>query len=217
MDHTGLPLHTTPYLPLPCERSPDGATLNGRHLIQLATHLLTPWKDERLSWPSWLTYSGCYTHISGHTSATDRAEVMESLPVRDRRSNHWATQPTSPSPSMLKTVNWNNAQYRSTSKLAYACWCLWQLFPVTSISTSNMVRWYYCNSSEKTCCQRFYGQWPYYLSARFQPTHHTRSRINHFWLVKAHVLKLTQMRPYQFSSPKCGQQQTINHSQLNVY
>jgi len=26
MDHIGLPLQTTPYLPLPCERSPDGAT-----------------------------------------------------------------------------------------------------------------------------------------------------------------------------------------------
>jgi len=26
MDHTGLPLQTTPYLPLPCKRSPDGAT-----------------------------------------------------------------------------------------------------------------------------------------------------------------------------------------------
>ena len=25
MDRTGLPLQTTPYLPLPCERSPDGA------------------------------------------------------------------------------------------------------------------------------------------------------------------------------------------------
>jgi len=61
--------------------------LNGRHLIQLATHLSTP-ADERLSWPSWLTYSGRYTHISGHTYATDRAEVRESLPVRDRRSNH---------------------------------------------------------------------------------------------------------------------------------
>ena len=49
--------------------------------------------DERLSWPSWLTYSGRCTHISCHTSATDRAEVRESSPVRDRRSNHWATQP----------------------------------------------------------------------------------------------------------------------------
>ena len=91
MDHTGLPLQTTLYLPLPCERSPDGATwtadiwfsslLSYRHR-----------KDERLSWPSWLTYSGRYTHISGHTSATDRAEARESSPVGDRRYNHWATQ-----------------------------------------------------------------------------------------------------------------------------
>jgi len=29
-----------------------------------------PRKDERLSWPSWLTYSGWFTHISGHPSAT---------------------------------------------------------------------------------------------------------------------------------------------------
>jgi len=47
-----------------------------------------PRKDERLSWPSWLTYSGRYTHISGHTSAADRAKARESSPVRDRRSNH---------------------------------------------------------------------------------------------------------------------------------
>jgi len=52
-----------------------------------------PRKDERLSWPSWLTYRGRYTHISGHTSAADRAEVRKSSPVRDQRSNHWATQP----------------------------------------------------------------------------------------------------------------------------
>ena len=52
-----------------------------------------PRKDERLSWPSWLTYSGRYTHISGHKSATDRAEARESSLARDRRSNHWTTQP----------------------------------------------------------------------------------------------------------------------------
>jgi len=34
-----------------------------------------PRKDERLSWPIWLTYSGRYTHISGHASGADRAEV----------------------------------------------------------------------------------------------------------------------------------------------
>jgi len=32
-----------------------------------------PRKDERLSWPSWLTLSGWLTHISGHPSATSRA------------------------------------------------------------------------------------------------------------------------------------------------
>ena len=34
-----------------------------------------PRKDERLSWPSWLTYSGWLTHISGHPSATSRKHI----------------------------------------------------------------------------------------------------------------------------------------------
>jgi len=29
-----------------------------------------PWKDERLSWPGWLTSSGWFTHLSGHPSTT---------------------------------------------------------------------------------------------------------------------------------------------------
>jgi len=33
-----------------------------------------PQKDEKLSWPSGLTYSGWLTHISGHPSATSRAQ-----------------------------------------------------------------------------------------------------------------------------------------------
>ena len=33
-----------------------------------------PRKDERLSWPSRLTYSGRLTHISGHPSAIGRAK-----------------------------------------------------------------------------------------------------------------------------------------------
>jgi len=39
-----------------------------------------------LSWPSWLTYSGWLTHISGHPSAAGRAQDGESSPARDRRS-----------------------------------------------------------------------------------------------------------------------------------
>jgi len=45
-----------------------------------------PWKDERLSWPGWLTYSRWFTHISGHSSATGRAQDNESTPAKDRCS-----------------------------------------------------------------------------------------------------------------------------------
>jgi len=33
-----------------------------------------------------LTYSGWFTHISGHPSATGRAQDSESTPAKDRRS-----------------------------------------------------------------------------------------------------------------------------------
>ena len=45
-----------------------------------------PQKDERLSWPSWLTYSGWFTHISGHPSTTGRSQDSESTPATDRCS-----------------------------------------------------------------------------------------------------------------------------------
>jgi len=45
-----------------------------------------PRKDERLSWPGWLTYSGWFTHISGHPSATGRAQDKESSPAEERCS-----------------------------------------------------------------------------------------------------------------------------------
>jgi len=45
-----------------------------------------PRKDERLSQPGWLTYSGRFTHISGHPSAAGRTQDRESSPVKDRRS-----------------------------------------------------------------------------------------------------------------------------------
>ena len=45
-----------------------------------------PRKDERLSQPGWLIYSGRFTHISGHPSAAGRVQVSKNLPVRDRRS-----------------------------------------------------------------------------------------------------------------------------------
>ena len=50
------------------------------HLIPALLLIYQPRKDERLSWPSWLTYSGWFTDISGHPSAAGRAQD------RDRRS-----------------------------------------------------------------------------------------------------------------------------------
>ena len=52
--------------------------------LQLTTHLLTR-RDEMLSRPSWLHYSGLFTHISGHPLATARAQDRVSLPAKDRR------------------------------------------------------------------------------------------------------------------------------------
>jgi len=56
-------LQITPCLPFLCERSPDGTTTETDAAdIQLQLLLIyRPWKDERLSWPSWLTYSGWFT------------------------------------------------------------------------------------------------------------------------------------------------------------
>jgi len=56
------------------------------HLISAYYSFYRPRKDERMSWPSWLTCSGLLTHISGHPSAAGRAQDRESSPARDRRS-----------------------------------------------------------------------------------------------------------------------------------
>ena len=53
--------------------SPDGAAMD----------IYRPRKDKRLNW---LTYSGRFTHISGHPSAVGRAQDSESSPVKDQRS-----------------------------------------------------------------------------------------------------------------------------------
>ena len=44
------------------------------HVIPAYYSFYRPRKDERLSWPSWLTYSGWFTHISGHPSTAGRAQ-----------------------------------------------------------------------------------------------------------------------------------------------
>ena len=54
-----------------------------RHPITAYYSIYRPRKDERLSWPSWLTCSGWFTHISGHPSATGRAQDGKTSPAKD--------------------------------------------------------------------------------------------------------------------------------------
>ena len=95
MDHTVLPAIT----PMPAFTSQAFTRWRLPRLrlrISNCSLLLIylPRKDESLSRPGWLTYSGRFTHISGHPSAVSRAQDSESSPVKDRRSTNCATQPT---------------------------------------------------------------------------------------------------------------------------
>ena len=98
MDHT---VANTPCLPFLRKRSPDGAAPNWgkRHPIAAYYSSIDPEGMKGLSWPGWLTYSGRFTHISGHPSATGRAQDRESSTAKDRRSttvprNQVAKRPT---------------------------------------------------------------------------------------------------------------------------
>ena len=88
MDHTVLPANNT--MPaFPSWRSPDGTTTTTEAAdiqLQLTILIYRPRKDERLSWLGWLTYSGWFTHINGHPSATGREQESESTPAKDRCS-----------------------------------------------------------------------------------------------------------------------------------
>ena len=73
------------------------------HLIPAYYSFYRPRKDERLSWPNWLTCSGWFTHISGHPSAAGRAQDRESSPARDRRST---TVPRHQLSAILDSLYW---------------------------------------------------------------------------------------------------------------
>jgi len=93
-----LPATHTTIPTLPRKHSPDAPPEQGgtQHTTQILSLCLV-WrinvfiyrhrKDERLSWPSWLTYSGRFTHIRGHPSAAGRAWDRESSAAKDQRSN----------------------------------------------------------------------------------------------------------------------------------
>ena len=83
MDHTVLPATNT--MPAFHQMSPPQQL---RQQTSSCSSLLIyrPQKDEGLSWPSWLTYNGWLTHISGHPSATSRAQDSESTSAKDQCS-----------------------------------------------------------------------------------------------------------------------------------
>ena len=77
---------TTPDLhPISIHQVPPPVR-GSKHLITAYDSIYRSRKDERLSWPSWLTCSGRFTNISGHPSAIGQAQERESLPAKDRRS-----------------------------------------------------------------------------------------------------------------------------------
>jgi len=77
---------TTPGLHSVCIQQTSPPVRGCKHSITAYYSIYRPRKDERLSWPSWLTCSGRFTHISGHPSAAGRAQDRESSPAKDRRS-----------------------------------------------------------------------------------------------------------------------------------
>ena len=85
------------------KHSPDGTTRTTRHTSDIAYYsIYRPQKDERLSWPSWLTYSGRLTHISGHPSAAGRAWDRK---VRRSKTNVLTTVPCNQSKACMGLIH----------------------------------------------------------------------------------------------------------------
>jgi len=94
--------HTT-ILTLLRKHSPDGTTRTKRHTSDIAYYsIYRPRKDERLSMPSRLTYSGRLTHISDDPSAAGRAWDRK---VRRSKTNILTTHATQPT-ALYKCTIW---------------------------------------------------------------------------------------------------------------
>ena len=97
MDHTVLPANnTTPaFSSVSVHQMSPPQQLRQQTSNCSSLLIYRPWKDERLSLPSWLTCSGWLTHISGHPSATSRAKAhrpkTDAIPL-DHATN-WAEFP----------------------------------------------------------------------------------------------------------------------------
>jgi len=114
-----LPATHTTILTSLRKHSPDGTTRTRRHTSDIAYYsIYRPLKDERLSWPSWLTYSGRLTHISGHQSAAGRALDRK---VRRSKTNvlTTATQPTKVLPLLFLLLFHYNSNLRWSAQLSW--------------------------------------------------------------------------------------------------
>jgi len=87
MDHTVLPANNTmPAFPCGVRQMSPPQQLRQQTYNCSSLLIYQPRKDERLSRPSWLTYSGWLTHISGQPSATSPAQDSESTSAKDQCS-----------------------------------------------------------------------------------------------------------------------------------
>ena len=82
---TILSLHS-PSLPSLLLSVPSAVCFRNPLFTWITTHLSTQ-KDERLSWPCWLTHSGQFTHKVVTCPTISQTQVRESSSIKDQRSN----------------------------------------------------------------------------------------------------------------------------------
>jgi len=83
MDQTVVTLQTHItglYLVSVHQRAPPLSSDSSR-LIAAYYSFIDPREDERLSWPSWLAYSGRFTQINGYPSATGQGKLADQRPT----------------------------------------------------------------------------------------------------------------------------------------
>ena len=71
--HTTAPINHTRHSPVSIHQTASPVQ-GSKYPITAYYSIYRPRKDERLSWPSWLTCSGRFNYISGHPSAAGRVQ-----------------------------------------------------------------------------------------------------------------------------------------------
>jgi len=134
-----------------------------RHPVA-ALLIYRPRKDETLSWPSWLTYSGWLTHISGHPSATSRAQDSETTSAKDQcstaRPRHQTVRGKIIGSVLCNIVCNNCAQYNAhTYQQTYRVTVLWIEFCLAGPNSLFLDSVVYCVLLYIICMHRFVTWW----------------------------------------------------------